>query len=247
MWTWMWLSLALAGPDSPFPRAEQDLSARYYHHVEGEGPVRAKWRRRWSPIRAWTFPDGVVQRYRVTEGRLLVEEHRFDATGRPLTTTRFTADAPAAITVFTPTGPVDFDLGGWTEGRVHRVLGLGPGEPEPEPDGLRWAGEDWTFRISMRSGPVDPFSDAFQEGLVSSCLCTPIDRTTAWVDGVRGVRYRVRHLDPDRPQLGEVWAVAVADAVLVAAFVTDRGEGGALQRLARGRALAALLRWEEEP
>ncbi len=53
------LLLALAAHPAdlpPFARIEESLRARYYKKLDGDGPVWPRWRRKWSPIRAWTFP-----------------------------------------------------------------------------------------------------------------------------------------------------------------------------------------------
>ena len=214
------------------------LQARYYKRLEGEGPVYPRWRRRWSPIRAWTFPDGVAQRVQTSQGRDLVEERRFTSTGEPLTTVRYAEGAPAEVVVHSWQQEASYSLEEWTSHTLHRVTLLAPGEPEsPEESTLRWTLPQGELAASVVSGPADVFSEAFlQDGLLQTCGCLAEGRGTTWVDGRVGARYRLRLVGTDR--VGEVWAVPLDAAVFLASWTPATRE-----HLALGRAVLALVRW----
>jgi hypothetical protein len=249
----MWLlslNLAFAIPDAPFPRHGEDLVVKRYSRVDGDGPLRPRTRNANGPIEAWTFPDGTIEHYARYERRTLIAEHRFDATGQPLTTTRFVEGAPIEVDVHgaaTTTVPV----GSFSEHHLGGAALRAPGAPVTTGDVSVWASDEGWFRMRWLPASSDVFTDAFRDGLAAECACTLLDRTTAWIDGRPGVRYLVRMPDRDRPLEGEVWAVPTDGVTLLVSFLArhadgaDRGDLSA--RMALGRAIVSMLRFEEAP
>jgi len=239
MWPWLWMALAAAVPDAPFPRTDAPLLERRFARVVGEGPAWGHLRRRTGPVRAWIFPDGVIEHAEITLSRQERQVQRFDAAGHRLTTARYLQGRPTEVVVHLPQ-EVRLDVSGW---EVRELPGLTLWLP-PE-------SQDHQVAWQVVPGPGDPMSDDYRDGLLSDCACLVESRTTAWLDGRPGARYRVRTLDPEVPWTGEVWAARSAGSVLLlSAMVPARADGApvaGLGALAVGRATAALARWEEEP
>lgn len=233
----MLLLLATLALATPFPRADEPLTARYAWRLDGDGPVHPRLSHRWRPTRVWVWPDGVAARIQTSQGRELVQDQRFTATGRPLTTVYLEGGAPVRVEVHRP-APQVVEVAAWPEHHVHVVTVRAPGEPAVDADGVhRWTGEGWELAVTYVKGPSDPWGEAFRSGLLESCPCIVEDHTTDWIDGVPGARYRLRTLDDDG--LAEVWAVPHRDGLLIATYAAPDGD------LARGRALTALMAWED--
>ena len=236
--------LATAGPDSPFPRAEEAVRVRRYVKVEGDGPVRGKWRKSTGPVEAWTFPDYTIEHYRLWEGRNLLEEHFFRADGQPSVTIVHGGGRPQQATVNLGTTQVELDLKAWTEHAVGGSVFLAPSEPDGEQDAQTWSLEGAQVRMQVVGGSSDVFGDDFRDGLTETCACVVEDRTTVWVQGTAAARYRVRLPAPGADRIGEIWAVPHGERVVLVASTFDDGEAGQLGQ-AHARVMMALLRFED--
>jgi hypothetical protein len=238
-------ALSWAGPDRAFVRTDEPLRHRYYYKVEGGdalSPTRPKWRRKRGPVHAWTFPDGVAEHYQTFEGTTLMTMVGLDVRGRPSTTVFYEADVPTRVVVH---GRAELDVSGWKEVSLDVARVSAPGAPETTAaDTLAWTGNDWTFTVVARDKAEgdDVFSTTYRDELEAGCRCVIVDRGTAWADGRVGARYRVQLPDLDGLQLGEVWAFDLGERVIIAAFVAREGSDPGL---ARGRAMVALLRFED--
>jgi len=234
---WLCFGLALAAPTDPLPRAAEPLTQRDFARLVGEGPAWGYGRRRHGAVTAWIFPDGVVEHAEIRKGRTLSEVRHYDAGGRPWTTTIYEDGQPKTVQVHRPT-EATVDVSAWS---VRHEGGWV----------LRWPPETGSPWLSLKVVPstADPRSDAFREGLAEACGCLLEDRTTAWIEGRPGVRYRVRVPDPDRPWTGDLWAFSSGDhALLLASLVPARPDSGPEDgpvALAVGRAVVALARREE--
>lgn len=248
------VTIALAGgEDRPLARQGEALQERLYARMlgtEGEGPVQPQYRRRRSgDFLVWEFEDGQVQRYQRLEGGEAVEERAFDASGHLLTTTTWSKTLPTSVVVHTAER-LELDTSSWMARVVGdaRVFAPGPGSPRPG-GGLRWVLDGGRAEVWLAPA-ADLTSDAWRDGLTAGCGCTVLDRVTAWVDAVAGVRYRLA-VPGAEPQVIDVWAVPREDATLLLSYAVDAdGDPGGV--MAPGRALAALVRLgvteqEEEP
>ncbi len=232
----LYMGLASAAPDQPFPRLEERIRDRSYGEVRGEGPVYGRYRRRSGPIHGWTWPDGVVEHYERLEDGRLVEVRRFGPSGKPLSAVVFGAQGtPVSVKI----GDNDVDVSGWGVRTVAGVTLMAPGVPETVDGAVTWSAEGWSVTALAFAEAADPFSDAFRDALASHCGCTLLDRTTTWLDGRPAARYQVRLPDAGVPQVGELWAVQSAEQLLLLASVADNRE-----TLVTGRAVAALLDWK---
>lgn len=259
------LALALhahADPARPLARVDEALTERRWWTVDGVevGPARPKWRNRRGLWRCWTFPDGIASRCIESDKRGdLVSERRFDASGAPATTRTGSADAPEQVTVH-GVEDVVVDVSSASPSPLADLVVRGPGEPVQDSDGvLSWTLDQGTLsaRVVPRAD-TDVLGDPFGEALFASCACILEDRTTTWLHGQLGVRYRLRHPDPDRPFVSELWALPRGDQVVLLAFRTfgqprdarDDGPAARLQavqsRLAHGRAWVALTTVAED-
>lgn len=223
MWSLLWMPLALAQPDAPFPRADQPLRERRFRGIVGEGPAWGHPPARQGRVSAWIFPDGVIEHALVRDGRQIAEIRRYDAQGQPLTTVLQGASGPETVVVHQP-DETRVEVSAWSA----RQVGPWALRLPPEHVEARWS----------EGGPTDVWSDAFRDALLATCACVIEYRTTAWLDGRPGARYRLRVLDPDRPWTTEAWAVPSDAGVLV---LTARDAAAAT---ATGRAAAALARLE---
>lgn len=236
--------LAWAAADRPLPRVDEILQTRRYWAVEGDGPYRPRWRNRRGKHQCWTWPDGIAEHCDRYEGRQVVERRQFGAGGHLLATTTITADGPTQVTVH-GISPVQMDVAAWST----RPLGALTLRAPTDASSDTWVVADGTIRVNrVPMGDGDLFGPDLRRGLRAWCACVIEDRSTAWIDGVTGVRYRVRHPHPTAPVVGEVWAVPQGDDVVLIGFVV--AGGGPLpdveRRLAGGRATIALARWSKE-
>jgi hypothetical protein len=190
-------------------------------------------------VRARIFPDGVIEHAEISLGRREREVRRYDAAGHLLTTAHYREGSPSEVVVHIPE-ETRLDVSAWEEHGLPGVTLRAP--PETTGHQLTW---------QVVPGAGDPLSDEYRDGLLAACACLVESRTTAWIDGRPGARYRVRLLDPDAPWTGEIWAARSEESVLlVSAMVPARADGapeGGMAALAVGRATVALARWVEEP
>ncbi|MBW1876993.1 MAG: hypothetical protein JRJ84_01390 [Deltaproteobacteria bacterium] len=239
MWLWLLMPLAAAVPDGPLPRADEPLIERRFARVVGMGPAWGHLRRRSGPVRAWIFPDGVIEHAEIALGRHEQEVRRYDAAGHRLTTAHFLEGMPTEVVVHIPE-EVRLKVDGW---EAHTLPGATLRIPP--------ASADHHITWQVVPGDGDPLSDDYRAGMLSECACLLESRATTWIDGRPGARYRVRLLDPDAPWTGEIWATRSAGSVLLlSALVPARADGapaGGMAVLAVGGATAALARWEDEP
>jgi hypothetical protein len=207
-----WLAIALAAPGE-FLRTRDSQYVRQFTNVNGD-PARGHWQNPKGPYQAWTFRDGVVERYRKFGPHNIVEERTFDALGGPVVTTTWEAGNAKSATVH---GIVDraLSLDGWTWQNVGPMWILAPKEAAPEspeapattPAGLRIRSPQLYLELRWVDGTPDVFSDGFRDALASTCACQIVDRATGFIANRAGARYLVVTPDPAGSRLGERWAV----------------------------------------
>lgn len=231
------IGLALAAPYDALPRADQKIVERRYARLSGAGPAWGIERRATGPVRAWVFPDGVVEHAEFLRGKSVIEVRRYGPSGEALTTLRLSDGAPKEVVV---SGAEAIDVSAWEE-RVQD--GVRARWPAPDP------GRHLATLVSRT--PADPRSDAVRDSLAEWCACLLEDRDTAWLDGVPGVVYRVRLPHPEAAWVGEVWVVSDGvRALALASLVPADADGlpvGGKAALAPGRAVAATVAFEEAP
>jgi hypothetical protein len=239
--------LALASPDRPLPRLGEALESRRYWTVEGDGPVRPKWRNRRGRVQAWTWPDGIIEHYIRYEKGVPVALHRFDAGGRPRTTTALEDGAPVRVTVH-GLEDVEVEVGSWTEVRFEGVALRVPGPGRSTAEGLAWDLPHGRLAVRWIDAPAEALTDpAFAADLARACACDVQDRAATWLDSRPAVRFRAWVPHPDAPRTAELWAVPIADRVLLMGLTVAGQDLHAVDpRLATGRAIAALLRFPED-
>ena len=244
----IWLVLApmaAASAQRSLPRVDEALQTRRYWAVEvdASGTARPRWRNRRGKHQCWTWPDGVAEHCHTYDGRKVVEHVYYDASGRRVITATLEDGAPTEVTVHGLV-PAVVPVGDWVEHPVGPLQLLAP-----TADGDRWSVADGELRTATTpAGDESVFDDRFRAELQAWCACVVEDRTSAWIDGVAGVRYRIRHPHPSSPSVGEVWAVPKGDQVVLIGFVVPGGPGlsEVERRLAGGRATVALARWAQE-
>lgn len=231
MW-WMAAGAIWAGPPAELARFDEPRTLRDWGRVDGVGPVRVRYRRRSGPVEAWTFPDGLVSRYRLKERGEVLEDRRFDAAGLPVSAVFFTDGA--AVRVEIP-GSEPIDVAGWAAAEVGRARVRAP---VPPVDGA-FAWDGGVLTLDLRSG-IDPTGDALRDAIEADCGCVVEDRAAAWIDGWPAVRMSVDIPHPSEPERALVWAVPLGDQTWTATWRT----AGAL---APGRAALALVELLEDP
>ncbi|MBT3217816.1 MAG: hypothetical protein HN348_01885 [Proteobacteria bacterium] len=239
MWLLIWGAMTLANPDRPFPRLEDETQARRYDRVEGEGPLRPRWRRRDGRILAWTFRDGTIEHYERYEGRQVVEEHRFDAVGDPLSTIHFSENKPQKVVIHRF---AEVDVSSWQDHSLGGLQILTPTTPSVDGGRHTISLTNGTFIAEPVKGPADPFADDFARGLEETCRCLIVDRSTRWIDGRPSAHYHLYMPHPDVPQTGELWATSVNNMVMLLLWSTSQEAS----HKETGRAIVALARWENQ-
>jgi hypothetical protein len=241
MWTFF-LALASAAPDVDFLHTSDSPKSARYLKVDGQ-PARARLKNAKGPFEAWVWRDGRLARYRLWDGRTLVEEVRFDAVGDRWATLRIADGAVSTVVVHGRTD-TEVDVSRWA---TFRYGAASVRLPEVQHDGdalASWPG-DGAFRATW--GPTgDPYSDAYRDGLVATCACEVVDRYTVFADGQAGAAYLVRMPGVATPRLAEVVAFPRPEGTLLIAFSAPTGfdppgVDDPAARLAMGRAVLATL------
>jgi hypothetical protein len=236
---------------------------RYYRDVGGKGPAWGRDKRATGPVKAWIFPDGIIEHCEFWAKKRVTETRFYDALGHRWSTVAYGEGHPISVTVHEPF-PATVDVSAWTERTTSGFTAwlppgragapVAPPDPAPPTDPAvpaaptaSWHSEDARVDMTLLPGTADPFSAEFREGLHASCGCLIEGWNTSWIDGRPGARFRVRLVDPDQPWLGEVWAVSTGTTLLVLSAVERESAPGSSAPLALGRAAASLVRWPEEP
>lgn len=226
--------VASAHPQRPFPRADDALETVRYREVRGEGPVEGHRRRKGGPIEAWQFPDGQIEHYLRWRDDLVVETHRFDAAGHPLTS-YVVIDGVETVRVHR--SGATLDVGPWTGRSVGpTTLRLPTDATEahgvttvPDPSG--------PLTITFVPGPSDVMGDSFRRGLIAGCGCAVVDRTTTWVDATPAVRYHLQIPSTDASLPAVAWAIPTPGGVLAMTWTA----GGPAAHSATAEAIVALI------
>jgi hypothetical protein len=198
------IAMADANPDREMGRVGESLRVRSYATVDGDGPVRGRWRRTSGDIVGHVFRDGVFERYTRRERRVPQLTVYFNASGLSIGELAYTEGLPATFTATTPSlEPVDVST--W-EVATHQGLSLtAPSPTSSDEQSTTWelgAGRVQVIRLAAE----DPTTESFRASVELSCGCLVIDRHTAWIDGQSGIRLL---LDVPAPGLGEraeIWA-----------------------------------------
>jgi hypothetical protein len=213
----MWVALvavAWANPDRLLARTTDELKSARYAAIEGEIRPLARWRRIGAAFEASVFPDGQVEHFVRYDRRDPKEASWYNAGGDRIATATWEPGARPFRSVIPASPPVD--VASWAVFPFGGLNLLLPTTPAPVPVGDTLVVGRTTF-VTLPAGPV--LDDAFGADLASTCACALLDRNTAWVAGITGVRYRFSRSDGASTELGEVWAVPVGEVVL-AAFAT---------------------------
>lgn len=247
---WLLASIAAAAPDEDFLHVADAPKTARYLKVDGT-PPRARLKSAQGPYEAWVWRDGRLARYNRWDGKTLVEDARFDAVGDPVATLRY---ADGAVTEVVVHGRTDASVpvAAWQSRPLGAAtLVLPPVEHHADGSIEAWPVDGGDWRATW--APVgDPFSEAFHDGLYATCACAIVDRYTVFADGRAGAGYLVRVPGPAGARLGEVEAFPDATGTLVLAYTAPTtsepvGVDDPAVRLAPGRAIVALLRWNPPP
>lgn len=255
---WCWVAIAWAGPaddGGELPLATPEIpEERLYGKVEtDDGPARARLRRRRDgEFAVWELPTGTIIRYQKLERSQVLEDHVLDAAGYPWVTILHSAGNPQQAVVHgVPRS--EHDLSSWTRQQVPGGSLLLPVTPEARSgDGIRaevlgGQVDVWLDKGGVPGAPsINPFEDAFRDGLVAGCGCFVVDRATTWIDGRPGVRYRL--LVPGRwpRDAVDLWAVPIEGALWLMSFRVQ-GPEDPVAALLPGRILAATARITAKP
>ncbi len=247
---WLFAAIATAAPDEDFLRVADTPKVARYLKVDGS-PARARLKNAKGPYEVWVWRDGRLARYKRWDGKKLLEDARFDAVGDPVATLRY-ADGVVTEVVVRGRTDANVSIAAWKERAFGAAtLVLPPLEHHADGSIEAWPVEGGDWRAVW--APVgDPFSETFRDGLVATCACEVVDRYTVFADGRAGAGYLVRVPGPDAPRLGEVEAFADVSGTLVLAYTAPTGfdpvgVDDPAVRLAPGRAIVALLRWNPPP
>lgn len=247
---WLFAAIALAAPDEDFLHTADVPKTARYLKVDG-APPRARLKNTKGEYEAWVWRDGRLFRYRKWDGRTLVEDARFDAVGDRFATLRYVDGAVAEVVVHGRTD-MSVPIAAWHERALGAVtLTLPPVEHRADGSLEAWPADGGDWRAVW--APVgDPFAESFRDGLFATCACEIVDRYTVFADGRAGAGYLVRIPGPDAPRLGEVDAFADPSGTLVLAYTAPTslapvGVDDPAVRLAPGRAIVALVRWNPPP
>lgn len=233
---------ALADPaDDPVAREDQSLRDRTYATVDGDGPVRGRWRRRSGDIVGSVFPDGTFEHYTRREGGEPQRTHWYSGAGVLLHTLDFVDGAPSAVEVHAPALPA-LSVADWDE---RELLGLAlrvPGEPALSEPAPRWTVGAGTVELHAFEGEVDPLAPEFARDIARSCACELIDRHTAWIDGEVGIRLLLEVPSATPGERAELWAVAREERVVALWARWTPDDPSALSTL---RAMVAQATWPD--
>lgn len=247
---WWLASVALAATPTPrsvdFLRVDDTTSVRRYNRITGR-PATGRGRDSKGKYEAWVFRDGQIERVREWNGRRLVAESQYDAVGDPWATVDFGDAAPTEVVVHGRTDTT-VAVGAWHAAPFGAVaLRLPP--VTSRDDGTLVADVAGGGQWRAAWAPADDvFADAFRDGLSAGCACDVVDRYTVFADGRAGAGYLIAIPGLAAPRLGEVWAFPDPSGTLVLTYSapTTAGPVGVddpAVRLAPGRAIVALLKW----
>lgn len=229
----------------PLAHAAEAPRQRFYAKVEEvDGKASARWRRKSDgEFQVDELEDGTIVRVRRMAKRAVVEDRRYDASGRALVTVSYGADALPERAVIHSQPEATVELGTWT---IHELPGgriAAPSAPVDLPGG--------SVRLDVLEGELDvwfgpaadPMSEAFRQGIAAGCGCTIAERAVTWVDGRPGVRYRLLVPDTGPSEPVDLWAVPVPAGLWLATFRVAEASANLLA----GRVLVALVDLDVEP
>lgn len=236
----LWLLATAWAQDAPsYPRFDAPLTVRPASRVIGEGPARLYGRR--GALRAWVFPDGHVEHYVRTERGQRTELVRFDGRLAHHLTVRYEDDAPVEVLV---RGQPDqtVDVSGWVPAELDAASLRVP--PSVVTDGVLTAGG---FSATWLPGH-DVVSAGFVEAIEAQVGGRVLATATAWIDRSPSVRLTLSLPDPDAPEVAEAWAVPRGEQLFLATWRAPKGEAPlSIDTLAEGRAIMALVSWQDDP
>lgn len=212
MWMVLLIAMADANPDREMGRTGESLRVRSYATVDGEGPVRGRWRRSNGDVVGHVFRDNVFERYTQRERRVPQQTVYYNAAGLQIGELNYTEGTPASFTVTLPSlAPIDVST--WQPASHQGLTLTAPAVTASDDSSATW--ELGPGRVEVVTLPAaDPTTEAFRTTVERSCGCLVLDRHTAWIDGRSGIRLL---LDVPAPGLGEhaeVWAFAGDDSLL---------------------------------
>ncbi len=239
MWMVLLIAMADANPERVMGRVGESLRARSYATVDGDGPVRGRWRRTNGDIVGRVFPDLVFERYTRRDGRIPQRTFYYNAAGVSIGELAYTQGVPAMFTMTTSSlEPVDVST--WQVGS-HQGLSL----IAPPPNSSDERSTTWQVgagRVEVLLLPAeDPTTDTFRASVEQSCGCLLLDRHTAWIDGRSGIRLL---LDVPAPGLGEraeIWAFPTDEHLITVWGSWPLEDSSAHTTL---RAMVSLATWE---
>jgi len=241
MWTLLLIQVASANPDRVLGRVDDRLRDRSYATVEGEGPVRGRWRRRSGDIVGRVFPDGVFEQYTRRDAGTPEFTLWFSAAGTPIGRLEYSEGEPSAFTALSPDRAA-IDVSSWQTVDTPLVTLRAPEPAQGEDNRLLWRVGDGRIELGALE-PVDPMDPAFADQVAAGCGCDLLDRHTAWLDGKRGIRLLLDVPNGGPGERGELWAIPTDDAVLTVWATWPIGEPSAHATL---RALVSQATWTDE-
>lgn len=238
---------ALAGPPDAPARSEQALTERTWYKVD-EPPARPMWINRRGRFSCLTWPDGIAAQCveRLQKGG--AQLHVYDARGYPALRVDRPEDEAPTVHVFRTQAYV-FPTAEWRE-HLHDglQLQLPQGETTTTEAALVWRGPDTTISISrdLTSNANQALAEALSD--LSARGAVLEDRSALWHGLLRGERTRWRIPHPSQPQVVELHALTLKDALVVLTVqVPLHGTEDPERLLSLGRAVFALLTPEAKP
>jgi hypothetical protein len=239
MWMVLLIAMADANPDREMGRVGESLRVRSYATVDGDGPVRGRWRRTSGDIVGFVFRDGVFERYTRRDRRVPQQTLYFNAAGMSIGELAYTEGVPATFTVTTP--PLEpVDVSAWQVAEHHGLWFTAPPATLSDEQSATWQVGAGRVEV-VRLAPEDPTTESFRASVEQSCGCLVLDRHTAWIDGQSGIRLLLDVPAPGRGERAEIWAFDTDEALITIWASWPIEDPSAHTAL---RAMVSLATWE---
>ena len=239
MWMVLLIAMADANPEREMGRVGESLRVRSYATVDGDGPVRGRWRRSSGDIVGNVFPDGVFERYTRRERRVPQQTFYYNAAGVSIGEVAYTDGVAATFTVTSP-APASVDVSAWEQAQHHGLSLTAPSPTSSDDQSTTW--QIGAGRVEVLQLPAeDPTTEAFRISVEQSCGCLLLDRHTAWIDGRSGIRLLLDVPAPGRGERAEIWAIPT-DEHLITVWGSWPLEDSSAHTLLR--AMVSLATWE---
>jgi hypothetical protein len=239
MWMVLLIAMADANPERVMGRVGESLRVRSYATVDGDGPVRGRWRRTNGNIVGQVFRDSVFERYTRRDGRVPQQTIYYNAAGMSLGELAYVEGTASTFTVTTPAlDPMDVST--WQASAHHGLSLTAPLPTSSDEQSTTW--QVGAGKVEVLQLPAeDPTTDAFRISVEQSCGCLLLDRHTAWIDGRSGIRLLLDVPAPGRGERAEIWAFPTDEHLITVWGSWPIEDPSAYATL---RAMVSLATWE---